>query len=173
MNARRLRFATLAGSAALAVIALVSCESMPMRRMDRGSAAMPEPTVESVTAHLKAQRYAQSWNFFPGKQALYRGQVPHGMLLTTYVNDIAFKALGAKSASMPYGAILVKENYTPDRQLAAVTVMYKSKGFNPSAGDWFWSKTAADGKVEASGKVAGCIGCHTPSKRDFVLTPLP
>ncbi len=168
----RPRMALFAASVGVAAFALVSCESMPMRTMSMTAESTPKPTAEAVAAHLKSQRYAQSWKFYPGKQALYTGQVPHGMLLTTYVNDIAFGALSAKAGTMPYGAIIVKENYTPDRKLAAVTVMYKSKDFNPSAGDWFWSKTAADGTVEASGKVAGCIGCHTPSKRDFVLTPL-
>lgn len=176
MTSRRFRTSIAVGAAAAAAaVALVSCQSMPMMGstgMKSEAMMMPAPTAESVAAHLKSQRYAQSWKFFPGKQALYTGQVPHGMLLTTYVNDAAFTALSAKATTLPNGAIIVKENYTPDRKLAAVTVMYKSKGFNPSAGDWFWSKTAADGTVEASGKVAGCIGCHTPSKRDFVLTPL-
>lgn len=169
----RPRLAFFAGATIVATAALVSCESMPMRMPDMTAEAMPKPSADSVAAHLRSQRYAQSWKFYPGKQALYTGQVPHGMLLTTYVNDAALKALSAKAGTMPYGAIIVKENYTPDRKLAAVTVMYKSKDFNPLAGDWFWSKTAADGTVEASGKAAGCIGCHTPSKRDFVLTPLP
>ena len=135
MSLRRIRTSLSIGAAA---VALVSCQSMPMMGgTGMKSEAMPEPNAESVAAHLKSQRYAQAWKFYPGKQALYTGQVPHGMLLTTYVNDVAFSALAAKASTMPYGAIIVKENYTPDRKLAAVTVMYKSKGFNPSAGDWF------------------------------------
>ncbi len=154
---------------ASALLALGACESMTMMK-DRMMS--PKPTAESVISHLKAQRYQQSWKFYPGKGALYTGQVPHGMLLTTYVNDPALRALNARATTMPEGAMIVKENYTPDKKLAAVTVMYKVKGFNPSAGDWFWLKYDGSGMVEASGKVAGCIGCHTPSKRDFVLTPL-
>lgn len=163
----------LSAASMTAAIALASCDSMPMRSTGMAAEPMPQPTAESVPAHLQRERYAQTWKFYPGKQALYTGQVPHGMLLTTYVNNAAFGALSAKASTMPYGAIIVKENFTPDRKLAAVTVMYKAKGFNPAAGDWFWSKTAADGTIETRGKVPGCIGCHTPSKRDFVLTPLP
>ena len=56
--------------------------------------------------------------------------------------------------------------------LDAVTVMYKSAGFDAANNDWYWLKRGADGKVQAEGKVAGCIGCHQPAKRDYVLTPV-
>lgn len=150
-------------------VLLASCQTMDTMK---SSMMSPTANAESVMAHLKAQNYRANWKFFPGKGALYKGQVPHGMLLTTYVNDAALGALNRRETTMPYGSIIVKENYTPEKTLAAVTTMYKVKGYNPGAGDWYWLKTAADGKVEATGKVAGCIGCHTPSKRDFLLTPL-
>jgi hypothetical protein len=62
---------------------------------------------------------------------------------------------------MPAGAMIVKENYGPDKKtLMAVTPMYKVKGYNPDAGDWFWAKYGPDGADMASGKVQGCIDCH-------------
>jgi hypothetical protein len=72
---------------------------------------------------------------------------------------------------MPVGAIVVKENYTPDSTLAATTVMYKVSGYDPEAGDWFYLKRLADGTVEASGRVAGCQGCHAQrADNDYLFT---
>ena len=59
----------------------------------------------------------------------------------------------------------------PDKILGAVTVMYRVKGYDPEAGDWFWAKYKADGSIEKEGKVAGCIGCHTASiGNDWIFT---
>jgi hypothetical protein len=53
----------------------------------------------------------------------------------------------------------------------AVTPMYKFKGYNPEAGDWFWGKYGPDGKVMVAGKVNGCIECHEDVKdNDWIFT---
>jgi len=68
-------------------------------------------------------------------------------------------------------AFAIKENYSSDKKLKALSVMYKIKGYNPDGGDWFWAKYSPDGKVEASGKVKGCIDCHSKAKNnDFIFT---
>lgn len=101
---------------------------------------------------------------------MYKGTEPHGMLLTTYVNDAALNSIKAKKG-LKNGAIIVKENYMPDKKLAAVTVLYKVKGYNPKAGDLFWMKYLPDGKIEASGKVDMCIGCHAKvMDNDYLFT---
>ena len=56
---------------------------------------------------------------------------------------------------MPDGAIRVKENYTPEGNLAASTIMYKKSGYNPQHNDWFWVKSLADGTVEKEGMGRG------------------
>jgi len=72
---------------------------------------------------------------------------------------------------MPNGAIIVKENYTPDQVFELVTVMYKVQGYNPDNNDWFWAKIKIDGSVDAEGQVRGCQSCHGHGKdNDFVLT---
>jgi hypothetical protein len=54
----------------------------------------------------------------------------------------------------------------------AVTPMYRMKGFNPEGGDWYWAKYGADGSVMKSGKVEGCIQCHSVQKaKDWIFTP--
>jgi hypothetical protein len=131
---------------------------------------LPKPEGKGFIEYLNKAKY-QEWALFPGKGKLYEGRHPHGAYLTTYVNDKALKALQERAGALPDGAIIVKENYTPEKKLAAVTAMYRVKGYNPEAGDWFWIKYAPDGKIEAEGKVAMCIGCHARAQgSDFLFT---
>lgn len=132
--------------------------------------AMADTTAEALWAHLTGSRY-QDWATWPGKGKLYRGQDPHGMLLTTYLNGLALDALTNGAARMPDGAIIVKENYMPDSALAAVTVMFKKTGYDPANIDWYWIKRLADGTVEAQGRVAMCQSCHGgQAANDYLFT---
>ena len=118
---------------------------------------------------IKLDPYTR-WELWPGKGKLYKGTEPHGSLLTTYVNDAAYRSAKGKTA-MTDGAIIVKENYTSDKKLIALTVMYKIKGYNPESGDWFWAKYTPEGKVETSGRVKGCIDCHAAKKdNDYIYS---
>lgn len=101
--------------------------------------------------------------------------MPHGALLNLYVNDTALAAVKTKAGVMPNGSIVVKENYMPDKTLAAVTVMYKVAGYNPEANDWFWAKYSPAGEIAeggmAAGKVPMCIECHGMKKdNDYLMT---
>ena len=139
-----------------------------------GTENMPEPNARSVWKHVENQNYQRNWSYWPGKGELYKGTEPHGVLLTTYVNPLAQGALTNRAAELPAGAIIVKENYSPKKELAAVTVMYKARdGYNPDHNNWFWLKRLPDGKVEASGKAESCQACHGASKHDYLMTPLP
>jgi hypothetical protein len=113
----------------------------------------------------------QQWESWPGYPGMYPGNSPHGAFLKLYANDAAIAALKAH-APMPSGAIIVKENYGPDRKtLMAVTPMYRIAGYNPEGGDWFWAKYDAEGKAEAAGKLPMCIECHASQKdRDWLFT---
>ena len=127
---------------------------------------------------LQDADYQNNWILVPGKGELYAGQGPHGMLLTTYLNEAAFNTLESKPGAFPDGAILVKENYMPDKTLAAITVMVKEKDFAPSEGDWFFVKFGPDGAIQAAGQPAGCVACHGAVRsNDFVYTfpvaPIP
>ena len=122
---------------------------------------------------IQSDNYQKSWMTFPGKGIMYKGTQPHGAFLSTYVNDSAGAALAKKEKELPYGSIIIKENYMPDKKLGAITVMKRIEGYNPCAGDWFWVKFAPDGKpmtmekdgmtMTLAGKPGGCIGCHTAS----------
>ncbi len=138
---------------------------------DEQMVALPEADAKVLWTHIHGPSPYWNWNKWPGKPGLYKGTEPHGMLLQTFVNEIAQRGVYGKTGGVDHGGIVVKENYTPDRTLAAVTVMYKVNGFNPEAGDWFWVKYGPDGAVIKTGKPAGCIACHgTKKDNDYLMT---
>ena len=83
------------------------------------------------------------------------GPEPHGAFLTTYVNDAALKSIGAKKGKFLDGAIIAQDNFSKDKKLKFISVMYKVKGYNAKDGDWFWAQykpndylTIVGGKME-------------------------
>ncbi|MBI2831594.1 MAG: cytochrome P460 family protein [Chloroflexi bacterium] len=154
----------LSGIIAISIIILFvsGCTSRP---------ALPEPAGGDLYNYITSTAKYTEWKMWPGKQALYPGTEPHGMLLTTYVTDGAFSAITGKIGNIPEGGIIVKENYMPDRTLAAITVMYKVKGYDSANNDWFWLKYAPDGTIDVQGKVQMCIDCHGQQKaNDYIWT---
>jgi hypothetical protein len=134
-------------------------------------ATLPGPDAVKLYDYIAKDNPYVKWELWPGKGRLYKGREPHGSLLTTYVNNHAYFSARDKRGEMAGSSIIVKENYTSEKKLAALTVMYKIQGYNASAGDWFWAKYEPYGKVLASGKVEACISCHGSNKaNDFIMT---
>jgi hypothetical protein len=49
--------------------------------------------------------------------------------------------------------------------------MSKVKGYDPMAGDWYWTEFAPGGRELASGKVQLCIDRHSKKKdADYLYT---
>jgi len=129
---------------------------------------LPGPEAVKLNEYITKHNPYTSWNLWPGKGKYYKGSEPHGSLLTAFVNDNAYYSIRDKKM-MSDGSLIVLENYSPDKRLIAVTVMYKMKGYNPQAGDWFWAKYSPGGKVETSGKAKSCIECHaTKKENDYI-----
>lgn len=151
---------------ALAGLALLSVWATPASPQDKDKKMAGE-----LWAKLQEAKYADRWATVPGKGTLYRGQGPHGMLLSTYLNPEAQDGLKAKPGKMPDDAIIVKENYSPDKKLVAITVMYKEPRYDPAHQDWFWAKFGPKGEVQAAGKPAGCLTCHGAVRsNDYIFT---
>jgi hypothetical protein len=155
-------FSTACGAAATATPTQTETPA-PLPTMEASD--LPDTTGAAMLQHLTEQNYQETWELWPGKGELYKGVEPHGMLLTTYLNQAAFEALNIKLGSMPDGAIIVKENYMPDGTYDAMTVMYKVQGYNPDHNDWFFTKIGADGGAQAEGRVEDCQTCHS-ARRD-------
>jgi hypothetical protein len=114
----------------------------------------------------KSAPYREKFKLWPGKGKLYSGMGPHGPFLTTYVNGAALHSIKSMG-EMADGSIIVNEEYTANKKLQALTVMYKTKGFNPETNDWFCAKyDALNGYVQEAGKSASCITCHGPKKEN-------
>ena len=109
-----------------------------------------------------------SW---PGKEGFYDSTMPPGNMLKLYVNDIALETIRRKNGVFSDGALLIKENYTEEKKLFLITVMYKVKGFNPPGHDWYWIKYRPDGEARLEGKADPCINCHVGvANNDYVFT---
>jgi hypothetical protein len=119
----------------------------------------------------------KKWESLPGKKEFREGESPHGELIKSYANKVAVENPGA----LPYGAILVTENYDKEKKLMDVTVMYRSKGSAPKHADWYWIKYLPDGSVARApekegkkaiaGQVESCIKCHRQADgRDLVFS---
>jgi len=130
-----------------------------------------EASGKAVWDYLKKEGYAKKWKMWPGTTVMYPGPEPHGAFLTTYVNDAAAKAITGKKGKFSEGAIIAQENFSKDKKLKFISVMYKVKGYNPKEGDWFWAQYKPDGRIEVEGKVDECIKCHVAQKgNDYVYT---
>ena len=146
-------------------------EAPPTQPSNQKAAALPDADGRTLIELITVTQDYRQWPMFPGKAALYQGQHPHGAYLTTYVSPPVLAALQNKSGKLPDGAIIVKENYSPEKELAAVTVMYRRAGYNPEEGDWFWLKYSPDQTILAEGRIDGCINCHRAvQNNDWVFT---
>jgi hypothetical protein len=154
----------------LAVLFVLACAGSLAAASHLSSESLPAATGKDVITYLNQRDY-QSWQLWPGKAKLYEGRHPHGAFLTTYLSKGAYLAIAGKAGTLPAGEFVVKESYTPEKTLDAITVMYKQAGYNAEGGDWFWLKYAPDGTVQKEGKVSGCIACHAAVKsNDWLFT---
>lgn len=133
----------------------------------------PPPDAKALWKYVTEVDPYEGWGFWPGHAGIYQGQSPHGAYLKFYANSVALKAIRENTLPLPDGSILMKANYGKDKEtLKSLTPMYKSEGYNPEAGDWFWAKYKPNGEALVSGKLESCIDCHkTVQDKDWIFTP--
>lgn len=124
---------------------------------------------QKLWSYLKKVEYQENYAPWPGtKDEFFPGKSPHGAHLKVYVN----RRVAKDPDDPPHKSIIVKENYTPEKKLAAVTVMYRVENYDADNKDWYWVKYMPDGTVakmndmKLAGKVKGCINCHSSAKGD-------
>lgn len=122
-------------------------------------------TAEEVSGARLWQRITgdsdySSYRQWAGHEGLRPGQSPHGVLHKVYANRDIFDALPVTNGEVPYGSIIVKENFTAAKELDKYTVMAKVEGYSPDTNDWFWAVFSPSGKVLAEGSPGGCLTCH-------------
>ncbi len=147
------------------VVSYAIHETMPSETI----VPLPGPDSRAVYKYITTEEPYKKWDLWPGKGTLYKGRPPLEFV-TTHVNDNALYSIHA-GKQMANRSLIVTENYGQDKKLSAIFVMYKIKGYNPSAGDWFWAQYGTDGRAVNSGKVDGCIQCHMKvQSNDYIFT---
>lgn len=161
--------------------AVEKSEQMHEEQIEKQEQIAPDRIAKELWELIHREEYRINWQMWPGKPPFYNGSHPHGALLTTYLNEQSYNAVVNKEGEMPPGSIIIKENYDPEKNLGAITVLYKLAGFDPENNNWFWVKFAPDGvpmtmdkdgkSMTLAGKVPGCIGCHGARKEnDYIYT---
>jgi len=146
------------------LVAPIKVDGAPATDADKAKAA-------DIWKTMQDAKFETAWATIPGKGTFYKGQPPHGALLSTYLNPSAADAMTKKAGKMPDGALIVKENYKEDKTLINIAVAAKVAGYDPANGDWFWAMYGPDGTVAVSGKAAGCINCHGAMRsNDYIFT---
>jgi cytochrome P460 len=130
-------------------------------------AEMPSARPAALWKYITEESPYTKWSFWPDHQGMQPGASPHGSLHKVFVNE---KGISSTTPPVQYGTIAVKENYNIKKELQAITVMYKVKGYRQDAGNWYWVKYSPEGKTERLSNEKGCLGCHsTRQKNDFIL----
>lgn len=133
-----------------------------------------QSTFEAKFWNWLQQVQYKNWAPIPGQSAdAFDGQMPHGAKVKVYVNRVA----AGNPKQLPNGSILVKENYGPDGStLMAITAMFRSEGYDPQHGDWYWVKYEPNGMVSqmngmaVAGRVGMCAECHSSAEgNDFAF----
>lgn len=113
-------------------------------------------SIEQAKAQSKEEPFEnQFWSFLIGNNYkqwapgpdqdgdFYTGQAPHGALLKMYINRSAASDVG----NLKIGSVIVLENYLSDQSLKTISVMYRTKDYNPAGNDWYWIEYKPDGSV--------------------------
>ncbi len=126
---------------------------------------------QELWRYMTEENPYKNYPSWPGKEDFYESTMPPGNILKLYINNLALDTVVNKKGVFPDGTLLIKENYTDDKKLFLITVMYKAKGFNPAGHDWYWVKYKPDGEARLEGKVDACINCHVGiANNDYVFT---
>ena len=128
---------------------------------------MPKPDAAAVWKFITQDSSYKNWERLPEELKTHSSFVPDTDVQKTYANK---QALESTELPLNNGSMVVKYNLSPANEVKAITIMYKVKGYNPTAGDWFWVQYGPNGEVQEEGKPESCIGCH--SKRvdnDYIL----
>lgn len=122
---------------------------------------MPEPDAEALWKYISQENSFTEWAVWENGKGLNddASTASYSPNHKVYLNS---QAVELRKTIIPYPneSILVSYIRSPAGEPKAVTVMYKVKGYNPAAGDWFWAKYSLTGEVEEAGKVKRCISCH-------------
>jgi hypothetical protein len=90
---------------------------------------------------------------------------PHGLVVTIYLNDTAYRSLN-EAKGMAAGSMIVVADYGGP---TAFELMYKLPGYDPKGGDWYWLSSEDGWTPSVFGRVDSCLDCHKAAKdKDYL-----
>jgi hypothetical protein len=130
---------------------------------------VPGADAAEIYKYITALDPYNKWSLWPGTKRMSKARPPLGVI-STFVSENAAYSI-RKGQPMIDSSFIVTENYDETKNFTGLFVMYKIKGYNPSAGDWFWAQYGTRGNVVSAGQVKACIDCHTKQKdNDYIFT---
>lgn len=145
----------------IGALTLVSCD----RAADRGDDRAPHSdSVPDLWAEVMAADFPGNWYKWPGREVERRSRPPHGPIVTTFMEFLAYDALSNGAVVMSDGATLVVANFR-DGTERSYDVMRKSDG------GWLFASYEQDGTPLPEGRYEqSCESCHSGSATDYIMT---
>ena len=130
---------------------------------------MPQPEAEAIWKYISQENPFTEWRYWGDHQGTHASNASFAPKHKLYTNKQAFDS---KSTPLQNESMVITYLMDPSDKPEAIAVMYKVKGYNPAAGDWFWAKYSLTGEVQDSGKIQRCIACHTKraADNDYIIT---
>ena len=158
----------------LSLIIFLLFSQISCKKTTYNEKGIPDLTKEEISGEKLWERITKEDSYkkypiWPEYKGMQPGKSPHGRFHKIYINPRLRNSLPLKEKITPIGSIVVKENYTPDKELDAFTVMAKVKDYDNKNNDWFWAKYDKNGKVLVEGKFDMCINCHIGSSNNDYL----
>lgn len=183
MNTRALAVTGIALGLGLSLWSVAWAQGSGSSRSSPSPAGAAAPPPEEFHVKLwkfiiREQSPYTKWPSLPGKTGTVEAKSPHGPFVRLYTSKVDAK----QPQNLPSGAVLVIENYAADKKTrTSIDIMYRSTGYDPTAGDWYWMeylptgtvavKPKSEGGKPIAGRVKSCIECHAKADgKDFVYS---
>jgi hypothetical protein len=154
------------GALVLLALMLTACGEDEKETGDDGGVTAEDMLADFETAMAGHTSWDQN-AAFSGVQVSDSEQ--HGAFVQVWWNDVGAATITAAAgeATMPIGAIAVKEGYSDDAgtTLVSTVAMYKFDGYG-----WFYAEWDAAGAVVEYGSPTSCVDCHAFADKDEVFT---
>lgn len=159
----------------LAVLCSVAWASFAYSQQAGSGSSRSDPA-RATRPQTPEEFYDTFWRYLVKKDAAYNTwkaldheppkdeiENPHSTVSRTYANEVAAK----DPESLPFGSILVREDYDDKRKRQSISVLYRVKDYDKEHGNWYYLRFTETGSVmkgkdnkPLAGKAASCIECH-------------
>jgi Cytochrome P460 len=166
---RLVLIATALGAAAIACGAASSPGGM-VGVSDRPAGSTPKVEIKDAGPRDGAAAlpvgYRQTFVKLNKERFVTTGHTAGRWEVDVYANELAQKALAARSKEVPVGAIVVQEHFEKGNAGPVMVMEKRERGYAAEHGDWRWAVVGTSGALVRDGVVAQCAGCHDDAPMD-------